>query len=220
MLFFSNVENAPLTIKIDGKDVVFNKSWFEYKTKVIHAPSNMDIVLVSEDEKTVLFLESKFFEYIRDKSKKPKISNKYLDETEFSSGIYRSDVFRDELKLTMQTEDNGKFTIKSDEKCYLEGIKQIISHSVGINNRAQGVIEDKRYPELNTYIDNASNIYLGSILFDFRTTELDSILYNYENKYKRLATLITNKNQNRFVMLENIIKYSDIVNDNPNKINE
>ena len=69
LLFFYNVcNNNPLVIK-ELPEYEFVDSVFEFKNKVIGYPSNIDIVLLgykksNSDEKIILFLESKFSEYI------------------------------------------------------------------------------------------------------------------------------------------------------------
>ena len=63
LTFYNISDENTLVLNIHGNDVEFNYSTFEFKNPVIGYPSNMDIVLVSKDRKTALFLESKFSEY-------------------------------------------------------------------------------------------------------------------------------------------------------------
>ena len=69
-LFFYKVSDTnPLNIDINGNNVAFFKVLFEYQNTVIEGrkPSNVDIVLIGKDNKNkdiILFLESKFSEYL------------------------------------------------------------------------------------------------------------------------------------------------------------
>ena len=74
LLFFYNIKNK--NINING--ITYDDVLFEVKNKVFDSnnPSNMDIVLLSSTSKTILFLESKFSEYLYH-SKARNISNKY-----------------------------------------------------------------------------------------------------------------------------------------------
>lgn len=60
---FSKDANNSLTLLVNGNLTSFTKCFFEVRNKVIRRPSCVDVVLQSEDKKTLLFLESKFMEY-------------------------------------------------------------------------------------------------------------------------------------------------------------
>ena len=85
LLHFYNVtEDNPLTMAINGREIKFTDSIFEFKSRVIDNPSNMDVVLIGKNEKSyenvVLFLESKFAEYYLSAGTTCRgISKKYLD---------------------------------------------------------------------------------------------------------------------------------------------
>ena len=84
LLFFFNVDTMPL--KMRGlENCEFTQSFFEFKNKVIRYPSNIDVVLLGKNKitnkKVILFLESKFSEYITGINKKDtkyKIGKAYL----------------------------------------------------------------------------------------------------------------------------------------------
>ena len=63
-LCFNGVANHPITI--DG--IVYDEVMFEVKNDVIDAslgkPSNIDVLLMGDNRKKLLFLESKFTEYL------------------------------------------------------------------------------------------------------------------------------------------------------------
>ena len=61
--FFRHIcEDCP--VEIEG--IKYNKVFFEVQIKTLKkgSPANMDVVLMSEDKNTVLFIESKFLEYL------------------------------------------------------------------------------------------------------------------------------------------------------------
>lgn len=76
-LCFNGVANHPITI--DG--IVYDEVMFEVKNDVIDAslgkPSNIDVLLMGDNRKKLLFLESKFTEYLS--GGKVTLSNKYRD---------------------------------------------------------------------------------------------------------------------------------------------
>ena len=194
LLFFYNVTpEHPLILDVNGKSCIFTHSVFEFQNKVINNPSNMDITLVGRyadtDKPVILFLESKFSEYMS-KSKSLWIAEAYL-HNKYSKDIYN------QLDKTGITIDNdivkGKFSIKSDNFCYLEGIKQMISHFVGVNNFIDGhfVIRD----EVVLKARESADIYLGAILFDkgignFEAQKDITCYQAYKEKYEKLADLL------------------------------
>lgn len=112
-------------------EVFYDKAYFEVQNIVIpnYTPSNMDVVLVSEDNKTILFLECKFSEYIS--NGKQEVSNAYLDSCDLSRKLYEL-VIQNKLGTKTTIEGKEKFFFKT--KSYSEGTKQVISHLVGITS--------------------------------------------------------------------------------------
>lgn len=201
LLFFYNVtEENPLTLTVNGKACRFHYSRFEFKNPVIKNPSNMDVTLVGRyadsDKAVVLFLESKFSEYMERTDKKLTISNGYLNN-KYSKKIYTQDNL-DILGLTKTgTSNNDKFIISSNEHCYLEGIKQMISHFVGVNNfiDKSSVTKDDKIESLR----NSADIYLGAILFDkgigdYEINNSVSCFESYKSKYEKLADILNDSN--------------------------
>ena len=83
-LFFQNV-NKELKIKI--KDEYYSIVKFEFKNKVFNGPSNIDVVL--ENEKSILFVECKFTEYLTPSTvdiRKPYQGNKLFKQLINSDG--------------------------------------------------------------------------------------------------------------------------------------
>lgn len=265
LLCFYNVEEKPITLEVDNKKITFNYSTFEFKNPVIGSPSNMDVVLISEDEKTVLFLESKFSEYYMSSGNiSGFISNSYKEpykdkkKKKHSVSIYdRLDEL--ELKSTNCTQNykdkNGKehtrhgFKLKTIDNSlnYLDGIKQMISHYIGVRRRLDGdsLSEDtknenkeKIYKKVLEIVRNSeSAVYLGEILFDkfylsneCKKDNLDDpkvILENYSKLYEKFANILNDEIQkseseykNRFKVLAKHINYSDVMKKNESQIDE
>ena len=245
LLHFYNVtDKNPLVLdlalsdlKTDNKrrTVKFTKSFFEYKSPVINKPhpSNMDVVLIGEDEEThediVFFLESKFSEYYLYASKQSgNISNKYLSH-KFSEPLLFN-FLRSHTGLQIVHINNENFKLVSGgEPFYIDGIKQMISHYTGIRN----VLDKQYYEETNSVnaakqkeIEDAINIgnggkgaivILGEIVFDnfIGDFELRSGLkcgavysQNYEILADEIGKLIKHDKVERFEILKKELGYS------------
>lgn len=124
--FFRHIsEDYP--IEIDN--IRYNKVIFEVRLRTLKAsplPANIDVALISEDKKTVLFIESKFLEYLGKKSdilsESYSIRMKYFDD---------NGEVEDILAMPKYFKDNFTNFI------YKYGIKQNICHLVGISNLSQ-----------------------------------------------------------------------------------
>lgn len=239
LMVFYNIEEKPIVIEIDGQDVVFNKSLFEVKNPVISAASNMDVVLISENRKVILFLESKFSEYIVGESLVEEgISTKYLDN-EFSRELYNDDFLRGLGISVTIAEDNKTFSLKctDGESVYLHGLKQMISHYIGIQrrlrcNKTDKRAEDYKRSEVQEMLEILKNpecfVYLGEVLFDFvngeknSTFDLGRAFEKYSNKYNLVAEKMNQVNRypNRFKVLDRELKYSEIIKNNRDSIDD
>lgn len=168
----------------DLNDVVFNKCYFEVKNKVRNSPSCVDVVLQSEDKKTLMFLESKLSEPYRDDDSEYNLPKGYTD-------LYKElkDILQCRL-MDVKVEDN-KVTLHSEngEKIYLEGVKQSISHLIGIVRGPQKQISKGYTMEyLEEYLDaykEANRFYYGTILFN------PSRLGVSDDKYSSYSELYT-----------------------------
>ena len=213
LCFYSISEHNPLIIDISenksGKKIecAFTKSYFERKNKVGEDEigkahySNMDIVLsgtTSDDKKVVLFLESKFSEYLSS-GKNDKISAKVYDE------IYKK-LDQPIRELVFTKESNKTWTIDSrGESMYCGGIKQMISHFQGIEESFIGSI-----------CDTFDYIYLGEIVFNI-PEELDKEhekINSYRTMYMQLAKKLNEINgEKRFHVLPNLLTYQEVFKD-------
>lgn len=227
LLFFNNInEKNPLILQINNKDVIFTEVLFEYKNKVIAKPSNIDVVLVGRycgaEKKVILFLESKFSEYLEVTNEFHRLGLGYL--TKYSK-IYNDEflgnvglsiikdtdnqpVFFDEAgKHRNVKRYNGIQLQNKNEETYIEGLKQMISHYIGIEHFIGNDLEDER--NLNYSAD--TDVYLGEILFDFNFEASKDCLDTYSLYYKKLATGLNVLNPNIHVVNE-ILRYSSFRN--------
>ena len=205
LCFYSVSEEHPLSIG----DYVFKESFFEVKT-VVHDghKSNMDVVLRGINKKTgkkvVLFLESKFTEYLNC-GKKGDISKAYNDEYKklslFDNPIESISFGNDGEFIYIKSNKPRKFPI------YCGGIKQMLSHYIGVRNYA---IQKNVGHQKSKFVDN-EEILLGEIMFDFNgaITNSSEKLDNYKKVYTELAKRINN-HQTQIRMLNEVMTYQDI----------
>ncbi|MBR6251029.1 MAG: hypothetical protein IKR17_07550 [Bacteroidales bacterium] len=211
LLFFYNVsEDNP--IKING--VNYGEVLFEYKNKCIkdNAPSNIDIALVSTDKKTVLFLESKFSEYLTNSRVSSEISNSYK-ENELSDKIYSTDSIEKIFGEGAQKVSSGNyFKIKAKQPAYIDGIKQMISHYIGADNFAEGERVDDRLKKIN-----AENVLLGTIVFDGfeNNPRCEGYRKLYENFVKEVGRIIGNS---KVILLSKPLTYKELWEENKESI--
>lgn len=214
LLFFYNIasSNKKLELKL-GNDspeetYVFDKSFFEFQNVVIEGrqPSNMDVVLVGYEkkntsQKVVLFLESKFSEYYSTLKDTMEIPLAYLENK------YGDKIYNDKLKVAQyDIQTNGgsksKFNLIAPNKTYIDGVKQMISHYIGVRNLLNGVKVEERackaHKEVVDAIDNHAKVFLGTIIFDDLFTppkgkqidEKEKYYDTYEKSYKSLAEVL------------------------------
>ena len=143
LCFYWVSESRPLSLALDGRDVTFTKSAFEVKNPVgadetgnVHF-SNIDVALLGKDSTTgkpiVLFLESKFSEYLN-WGRYSGISNYVYAET-YKQLIKRGDLDRMELKFEESSKNHSYsdlLSIKGRTNHYAAGIKQMVSHFLGV----------------------------------------------------------------------------------------
>ena len=217
LCFYSVSEKHLLSIG----DYIFNESFFEVKTIVKdNHKSNMDIVLRGFNNKTgkkaVLFLESKFTEYLNCGKKGDISIDAYKDEYEGLS------LFDRPLGKTLFSQDDKGICINAENPrktpIYCGGIKQMLSHYIGVGNYAT---QKSAEHSIFKYADN-EDILLGEIMFDFQEAIRRSSdkLENYKKVYSELAERI-NRHQCHLKMIDRVMTYQQIfIEDNPNFIKE
>lgn len=209
LLFFYNVtKENPLEIEVEGiGNVSFYDVIFEYQNVVIEHgnPSNMDVTLLGEydGKNVIMFLESKFSEYITGAAKHLKIKNAYLHE-EMSCPIYENWPWNKSIE-----EGKKEFSISvSDEPSYLEGLKQMVSHYVGVRKFERGIYKlkigegadldlhnvkendekQKNQVKLRDFaLERETLLILGAVVFDvFANDDSHTECAEYETLYMKL----------------------------------
>lgn len=222
LLFFYNVsEENPYIMELEGEEYIFTYSCFEYQNTVIEGrnPSNMDVVLVGTERRsgkpTVFFLESKFSEYYERPGRRLEISKAYLNNN-YGKTFYRRTFLAKMGFYTVEPDENENFILCSEEACYLEGIKQMISHYIGIRNLCDspGCKEDT----IAHAVSAGAKILLGEILFTKGIGQLhigngEECLASYRKKYIVLADILNEQLKkdgisDKFTVLSDILSYS------------
>lgn len=175
LLCFWNVSKEhPITIN----SVEYTEVYFEVENMVFDHDSSVDILLVSEKESTWLYLESKFTEPLSP-TNRLWLSAKYHD-------IYKN--IGEKLKLNVsdiqERYHKGKgnvneFEITQNKKQYYGGIKQMISHLIGVFKGAS----DKANAEYKEIYKKGlpKSIILGSILYDFSKSGVETFTKPYSD---------------------------------------
>ena len=173
-LCFYDLSNHPITID----ETEYNEVMFEVKNDVINAslgkPSNIDVLLMGENRKKLLFLESKFTEYLSG-GKVFLSPDRYKDFYELLSEKLELPFIASFDKVKHKPNKSHSEPFETEEYClktkertseYLGGIKQAFSHLLGI---ATGPA-NKQLPENESYkmslLENAEEIRFATIVFN------------------------------------------------------
>ncbi len=193
-LHFYNIKEKNITIN----DIVYDEVYFEVQNIVFenHNPSNMDIVLISNANKKILFLEAKFSEYLSTSRKSNKISNQYKK-------IYESLNLTDEYEI-IDDNDGIVLVAKDGNEHYIGGIKQMVSHYIGIKN----FIENKKSLDSKIELKDNFEIILGTILFDGWKDE--EYLSDYRNEYQKLVNHLNKNKPKELKILDDILTYQEV----------
>ena len=214
LCFYAVSKEKPLVLCLDGKEVIFTESYFEVKNPVgidmsgrMHN-SNIDVVLFGRysitGKKVILYLESKFSEYLVGGGYEG-ISNFVYREiySQLSKGNCLS---RMGLKIENTPGKPGYFDlkpIKGKTHHYACGIKQMISHFLGVKNVADsGKNAD-------------SDVYLGEILFRFdESIDPEGGKYkDYTELYEVLAEGLNNLAESKFKVINKCFTYQEVFKD-------
>ena len=200
LCFYSVSEDRPLTMEIDGRKVEFYKSLFEQKNLIGKDAagkehySNMDVVLVGNNthgESVMLFLESKFSEYLS--------HGKYDQISSVYNNVYKKLTAEGQPIDGLEIVREGKtWSISAAPGCpqqYCQGIKQMISHYQGVRKGFMKK-EGKKY----------AHIYLGEILFKFpEDVDKGYESYNsYVGLYRQLACALNNLKFSVFPIIDKL----------------
>ena len=219
LLFFYNVSKAnPYSIELEGEEYIFTFSRFEYQNTVIEGrrPSNMDIVLIGTEKMSgkpvVLFLESKFSEYYERLGHQLEIATAYL-KNNYGKDLYERDSLAKMGLYTIVQDGKENFILRSKETCYLEGIKQMISHYIGVRNLCNS--PDRKEDDIVYTISAGAKVLLGEILFTKGIGRLpigdsEECFASYQKRYIILANTL-NEQLKKDSMSDKITVLSDIL---------
>lgn len=143
--FFRNIDDNH-SIIING--IEYNKCLFEVKLPTLTTKggsANIDVVLLSKDENHVLFIESKFLEYLESDSTELADSYKKLDS------FYADNKEKEGLCKMCKSYEVHKGH-------YNYGIKQNICHLVGISNLFNSEKAKEKFKQLNAKCLKESDI--------------------------------------------------------------
>lgn len=221
LLFFYHVsEENPYRMEIEGETYRFTHSCFEYQNTVIKGrnPSNMDVVLIGTDSRgkpVVCFLESKFSEYYESLGRQLEIAAEYL-ENDYGKALYGEDSLAEMGLYTKARDAAETFILCSEEACYLEGIKQMISHYIGLRNLCDS--PDGRDDAVAKAVSAGARVLLGEIFFTKGIGQLpvgsgEECYASYRKKYMILAGALNAQLERdgirgKFTVLRDILSYS------------
>lgn len=225
LLLYSVSENE-LECTLDGENYTFNDCFFEVKTNVKDSHfSNMDVVLVgknSEGKDVLFFLESKFSEYLNTGMCNNISLDAYKDKYK-ELGLLGDNAIPELLFTEGEGKDNIEcLQIKSStrEPQYCGGIKQMISHYLGVTNFVENgkeALDPKQKSHLDEIVklrNKGAVIILGEVLFAFGDTVVKgaSKLSRYSTIYKKLATILNNHTSKLYILPE-VLTYKELLKD-------
>jgi len=199
-LFFFGVRPQH-TMTIDG--IEYDNVLFEYENRVFsksRGPSSMDVVLTSSKDNAILFLECKFSEYLINQCQE--VAKAYF-ENQPSKTFYEA---LDDL-YTKCDFDNS-YHIRFHD-AYSQGIKQIISHLVGLTNFVNGVFygtQKSRLPNMDS-----PKVFFREVLFKLEGHEEQ--FKAYKDLSETVATRLNGKYDSRITWLP-LMTYQDIFKQN------
>ena len=220
LLCFSNVSHSNC-LKIGGK--IYNKVRFEVKNNVFDNPSNIDIVLQNDETGDLLFLESKFTEYLSPDSNSfaKKYFNFYVNILPMIEGL--------PLQMVYPRKDGMGLKPTSEKllysHLYMDGIKQCFSHIIGI---CQGPAKNEKFKWGK---NSKGSIRFGTILYEIPGDSFKSYKDFYSRTIGKINSNILcetfdnlkeidNNFADRIEILPDILTYQNLVKENPNWLDE
>lgn len=202
--FFRHVSTCPIIIN----DIEYNKVFFEVQLRTLNnsnMPANMDVVLVSKDKRSLLFIESKFLEYIDSDSIELGKSYKLIDS------YYKDNSEKDDLHKMV-------LNFKNKRGHYNGGIKQNICHLIGISNlkhsRAAQEWFRKEHKNLAKLITNETDFKFLNIIFCPSNNEAKEKCENYVTDLKEffeaLPTSIKNYCYKTIINYRQLLEMSSV----------
>ncbi len=227
LLLYSVSKSKNLECTLDGNRYIFYDCFFEVKTNVKDTHfSNMDVVLIGENSNggnVICFLESKFSEYFNT-GMCNNISIDAYEQKYKELGLENEAIIGLHFEHGKGTDNQACLQIKSDHPHYCSGIKQMISHYMGVTNFIEKGIDamDPKQKntcfskELNKLRNDGAEIILGEVLFAFDKTvdkadeKGETKLSRYSFIYEKLAEILNDKTSKLHV-LRHILTYQDLL---------
>jgi len=206
--FFRNIDEQN-TITIDR--IVYSKVFFEVKLSTLrtsNAPANLDVALISKDSKSVLFIESKFLEYLESES--VSFSESYFNEESYYESKEKNDL------ITIAK------SFKNIKGHYNYGIKQNICHLISISNISKSkearIIFQNRYKNKEQMIISSAQTYrFLNILFFPSHPEAEDLYNQYIKDLKKFKDNLPNSLQS-YIGKTFIMTYRDLYEKMSDKI--
>ena len=218
-LCFNDVANHPITI--DG--IVYDEVMFEVKNDVIDAslgkPSNIDVLLMGENRKKLLFLESKFTEYLSG-GKVTLSPHRYKEfysmlteknNFRFSAGYLPVNSKTDKSQKTQYALYKGKKTSE-----YLEGIKQAFSHLLGIATSPAKKQTKGNEDYTRSLLENADEIKFASIVFNCdndkfkKYDDLYKSVFENSDVIKETIKEVLPKSEIKLTIVPHLLQYQEV----------
>ena len=224
-LCFNDVANHPITITISDDKTVYDEVMFEVKNNVINesgTPSNIDVLLMGENRKKLLFLESKFTEYLS--GGKVTLSNKYRDlyiklqKLNLPFNIKFINVLQESDNSHKEPDIKEEIRLYTGEKTseYLEGIKQAFSHLLGIATGPAKEQTKGNEDYTRSLLENADEIKFASIVFNCdkdKFKEYDDLYKSvFENSDLIKDTIkdVLKKRELKLTIVPHLLQYQEV----------
>ena len=229
-LCFYDLSNHPITID----ETEYNEVMFEVKNDVINAslgkPSNIDVLLMGENRKKLLFLESKFTEYLSggkvflSPDRYKEFYDLLLDKLDlpfkasFNKVNHKPDKSHSEPFVTEEYCLINKNNVRTSE--YLGGIKQAFSHLLGIATGPAKEQTKGNEDYTSSLLENADEIKFASIVFNCNNKKFEKYnkLYKlvFENSEVILETIkeVLPKSEIKLTIVPKLLQYQKVFQDN------
>ena len=221
-LCFNGVANHPITI--DG--IVYDEVMFEVKNDVIDAslgkPSNIDVLLIGDNRKKLLFLESKFTEYLS--GGKVTLSNKYRDlyiklqKLNLPFNIKFINVLQESDNSHKEPDIKEEIRLYTEEKTseYLYGIKQAFSHLLGIATGPAKKQTKGNEDYTRSLLENADEIKFASIVFNCdndkfkKYDDLYKSVFENSDVIKDTIKDVLKKRELKLTIVPHLLQYQEV----------
>lgn len=172
-------EGRHININLGDETITFTQAFFEVRNRVIRRASCVDVALVSQDGTTILFLESKLTE-MYESSRPEEEYGKSYKPLYIGTSIEKA---LNEGGITVEADAAGLLLRSEQKPRYLEGIKQTISHLIGLVRGPQRA-NQKDYIEAYKTAHRliyAPILYDTSALFNEQSDECSDFASLYAN---------------------------------------